>query len=71
MNTETRYPYATHLNVHYQPLEVVEVRQRVSVCKDRWYNQALCKVNASVVRFGVVEGECRWQKHDDEDENAP
>ncbi|HEY0796956.1 MAG TPA: cupin domain-containing protein [Acidisarcina sp.] len=33
-----------------------------------WYNQALCQVNASVVRLGVIQGEYHWHKHDDEDE---
>jgi mannose-6-phosphate isomerase-like protein (cupin superfamily) len=41
---------------------------RVAACKDRWYNQTLCKVNGSVVRLGVVEGEYHWHKHDDDDE---
>ena len=29
---------------------------------------ALCKVNDSVVRLGVVKGEYHWHKHDDDDE---
>jgi mannose-6-phosphate isomerase-like protein (cupin superfamily) len=62
------YPYATHLNVHYPPLEVVDVPALVAACTDRWYNQTLCKVNDSVVRLGVVQGEYHWHKHDDEDE---
>src|SRR5919197_5893717 len=62
------YPYATHLNVHYGPLEVVDVPALVAACKDRWYNQTLCKVNDSVVRLGVVQGEYHWHKHDDLDE---
>jgi mannose-6-phosphate isomerase-like protein (cupin superfamily) len=35
---------------------------------DRWYNQTLCKVNDSVVRVGVMQGEYHWHKHDDLDE---
>ena len=62
------YPYATHLNIHYGPLEVIDVPALVAACKDRWYNQTLCRVNDSVVRLGVVEGEYHWHKHDDEDE---
>ena len=62
------YPYATHLNVHYNPLEVVDVPALVAACTDRWYNQTLCQVNDSVVRLGVVQGEYHWHKHDDEDE---
>lgn len=62
------YPYATHLNVHYGPLEVVDVQALVDACTDRWYNQTLCRVNDSVVRVGVVQGEYHWHKHDTEDE---
>ena len=62
------YPYATHLNVYYGPLELVDVPALVAACTDRWYNQTLCRVNDSVVRLGVVEGEYHWHKHDDEDE---
>ncbi len=66
--TQKSYPYATHLNVFYKPLEVVDVPALVASCTDRWYNQTLCRVNESVVRLGVVEGEYHWHKHDDEDE---
>ena len=66
--TEKSYPYVTHLNVFYKPLELVDVPALVGACTDRWYNQTLCQVNDSVVRLGVVEGEYHWHKHDDEDE---
>jgi mannose-6-phosphate isomerase-like protein (cupin superfamily) len=66
--TQKSYPYATHLNVFYNQLEVVDVPALVAACTDRWYNQTLCRVNESVVRLGVVEGEYHWHKHDDEDE---
>jgi mannose-6-phosphate isomerase-like protein (cupin superfamily) len=36
--------------------------------QDRWFNQTLCKVNDSVVRLGVMQGEYHWHKHDDLDE---
>ena len=68
MSTQSTYPYATHLNILHAPLEVVDVPALVAACKDKWYNQTLCKVNDSVVRLGVVQGEYHWHKHDDEDE---
>jgi mannose-6-phosphate isomerase-like protein (cupin superfamily) len=34
----------------------------------KWFNQTLTKVNESVVRLGIVEGEYHWHKHDKEDE---
>jgi mannose-6-phosphate isomerase-like protein (cupin superfamily) len=71
-STETtppaEYPYVTHLNVLYPPLEVVDVPALVAACKDRWYNQTLCRVNDSVVRLGVMQGEYHWHSHSDLDE---
>src|SRR5260370_15495820 len=66
--SQAPFPYATHLNVHYPPLEVVDVPALVAACTDRWYNQTLCRVNDSVVRLGVLQGEYHWHKHDTEDE---
>jgi len=62
------YPYATHLDIKYPPLEVVDVQKLVDSVTDRWYNQTLCMVNDSVVRLGVMQGEYHWHKHDDLDE---
>jgi mannose-6-phosphate isomerase-like protein (cupin superfamily) len=67
-NSPAPYPYATHLNVLYEPLEVVDVQRLVEAVSDRWYNQTLCQVNDSVVRLGVIQGEYHWHKHDDLDE---
>jgi Cupin domain len=67
-DTQKNYPYATHLDVFYNQLELVDVPALVAACADRWYNQTLCRVNDSVVRLGVVQGEYHWHKHDDEDE---
>jgi mannose-6-phosphate isomerase-like protein (cupin superfamily) len=68
MSDPKSFSYATHLDVRYPPLAVVDVPTLVSACKDRWYNQTLCQVNDSVVRLGVVQGEYHWHKHDDLDE---
>jgi mannose-6-phosphate isomerase-like protein (cupin superfamily) len=62
------YPYVTRLDIRYPALEVIDVPQIVDAVKDQWYNQTLCKVNDSVVRLGVVQGEYHWHKHDDLDE---
>ena len=62
------FPYKTHLDIKYGPIEVVDVPALVQACKDKWYNQTLCQVNDSVVRLGVIEGEYHWHKHDDLDE---
>jgi len=62
------FPYATHLDVRYPPLEIIDGPALIEAVRDEWYNQTLCKVNDSVVRLGVVKGEYHWHKHDDLDE---
>ena len=62
------YPYATHLNILHDALEVVDVQALVEACTDQWYNQTLCRVNDSVVRLGVLQGDYHWHKHEKDDE---
>ena len=62
------YPYANYMNVKYPPLTRVDVPALVAACTDRWYNQTLCRVNDSVVRLGVMQGEYHWHKHEADDE---
>jgi mannose-6-phosphate isomerase-like protein (cupin superfamily) len=62
------YPYATKLDVRFAPLEKIDVQALADSVTDKWFNQTLCKVNDSVVRMGVVQGEYHWHKHDDLDE---
>jgi len=66
--SEESYPYATHLDIRYPALEVIDVQRLADTVTDRWFNQTLCKVNDSVVRVGVMQGEYHWHKHDDLDE---
>ncbi len=66
--TASQFPYSTNLNIFYGAGEVVDVPALVRANTHSWYNQTLCKVNDSVVRLGVVQGEYHWHKHDDEDE---
>ena len=67
--TESRtYSYATHLDIKFDPLALIDVNQLARAVTDQWYNQTLCKVNESVVRLGVMQGEYHWHKHDDDDE---
>ncbi len=68
MSEPQKHPYATYLNVQFPALTVVDVPSLVAACTDRWYNQTLCKVNNSVVRLGVLQGEYHWHKHDNDDE---
>jgi Cupin domain len=68
MSDPPSYPYATFLDVKFPPLSVVDVPALIAACKDRWYNQTLCKVNDSVIRLGVMQGEYHWHRHERDDE---
>jgi uncharacterized protein YjlB len=66
--SDSKYPYVNHMNILHHPLELIDIPPLVSACKDRWYNQTLCRVNDSVVRLGIIQGEYHWHKHAKEDE---
>jgi mannose-6-phosphate isomerase-like protein (cupin superfamily) len=68
MDETKAWPYETHLDILYGPLQVIDEKALADACSHKWYNQTLCKVNGSVVRMGVVQGEYHWHKHDDDDE---
>lgn len=68
MNSPQAFPYATHLDIKFDPLTLVDVPSLVRQCTDDWYNQTLCKVNESVVRLGVMQGEYHWHTHENDDE---
>jgi mannose-6-phosphate isomerase-like protein (cupin superfamily) len=63
-----QYPYVTNLDIKFKHLELIDVPALVQECKDQWFNQTLTKVNESVVRIGIVQGEYHWHKHDHDDE---
>jgi mannose-6-phosphate isomerase-like protein (cupin superfamily) len=62
------YPYETRLNILHGPMEIIDEKSIADACEYKWFNQTLCKVNDSVVRMGVIEGEYHWHKHDEDDE---
>jgi len=62
------YPYVTRLDIAFGPLEKIDIGTIVDANTHKWFNQTLCRVNESVVRLGIVEGEYHWHKHDDLDE---
>ena len=61
------YPYEIHLNNLNEPLELIDEKALSDSVKP-WFNQTLCRVNDSVVRVAVVEGDYHWHKHDADDE---
>jgi mannose-6-phosphate isomerase-like protein (cupin superfamily) len=62
------YPYVTKLDIKFGHLDLVDIPTLVRECTDKWFNQTLTKVNDSVVRLGIVQGEYHWHKHDNDDE---
>jgi len=62
------FPYATHLNILFDPLEKIALDPLVGAVRDAWYNQTLARVNESVVRLGVMQGEYHWHEHTEDDE---
>lgn len=68
MSKPSEFPYTTNLNVLFPPLNLIDVPDVVSQVEAEWFNQTLCKVNDSVIRLGVMQGEYHWHKHDDDDE---
>lgn len=60
--------YTMNMDIKYDYLQVINVPDIVNKCTEKWFNQTLCKVNSSVLRLGIFEGEFHWHKHDKEDE---
>lgn len=63
-----RINYNIHTDVKHGPLELIDVESIRGRVTDQWFNQSLVRVNDSVVRLGVVQGEFHWHKHEDGDE---
>ncbi len=63
-----QFPYETRLDVLYDHLQVIDLEAVAKSVTHPWFNQTLCRVNDSVVRLGLVQGEYHWHKHDDLDE---
>lgn len=63
-----KHDYNQQMNILYDHHELIDVPKIVEECTDKWFNQTLTKVNDSVVRIGIVEGEYHWHKHENDDE---
>jgi mannose-6-phosphate isomerase-like protein (cupin superfamily) len=59
--------YDIHLDEKYGQLAVIDIADEAANHQP-WFNQTLTRVNDSVVRLGVIEGDFHWHKHDAEDE---
>ena len=60
--------YNQHMDIKFKHHEVIDVADIVSNCTDKWFNQTLTKINDSVARVGIIEGNYHWHKHDNDDE---
>ena len=63
-----QYNYNQQMNIKFDHHEVIDIPQIVDECNEPWFNQTLTKINDSVARIGIVEGEYHWHKHEDDDE---
>jgi mannose-6-phosphate isomerase-like protein (cupin superfamily) len=68
MSDPAAFPYETHLDIKFKPLQIIDTGAIAASAKHKWFNQTLCRVNESVVRIGVVQGEYHWHEHTDDDE---
>ena len=66
MNEHTKYNI--NLDVQFKHQELIDIPSIVNSVQEKWSNRTLTKVNDSVIRLGIVEGEFHWHKHDNDDE---
>jgi mannose-6-phosphate isomerase-like protein (cupin superfamily) len=62
------FPYDTRLDVLFPSLEKIALDPLIAAVRHPWYNQTLARVNGSVVRLAVIQGEYHWHRHDADDE---
>ncbi len=60
--------YNFNLDIKYPPLETIDVNDVIAKNSEKWFNQTLTKINDSVLRVGIIQGEFHWHKHDNDDE---
>lgn len=65
---KTNSDYNIDLAIQYGHEELIDVSKVARETTHKWSNKTLTKVNSSVVRLGVIEGEFHWHKHDNDDE---
>ncbi len=68
MNKKENYSYNQQMNIKFDYLEKITIKDIVLNNSDKWFNQTLCEVNTSVLRLGIFEGEYHLHKHIDDDE---
>ncbi|MBN8568383.1 MAG: cupin domain-containing protein [Ignavibacteria bacterium] len=66
MNEEKNYNILQ--GIKFEHLQTIDVGNIVKENNEKWINHTLTKVNESLVRLAIIEGEFHWHKHDNEDE---
>jgi mannose-6-phosphate isomerase-like protein (cupin superfamily) len=59
--------YDIDTTVKFDQLEHMDIAAEAAAVEP-WTNRTLTRVNDSVVRLGVIDGDFHWHKHDAEDE---
>jgi mannose-6-phosphate isomerase-like protein (cupin superfamily) len=49
-------------------MRIIDVEELERSNPEKWTNFTLCRINDSLVRMGIFEGEFHWHHHDKEDE---
>lgn len=65
---DKKHNYNQYMDIKYKHHEVIDVPKIIEECTEKWFNQSLTKINESVARIGIVEGEYHWHKHENDDE---
>ncbi len=68
MTEATPQGYVNRMDVAFPALATIPLGALADACRDRWFNQTLCDVNDTWIRFAVCEGEYHWHEHADTDE---
>ena len=63
-----QFEYNQLMDVKFKHQELIDISKIEDECDDKWFNQTLTKINDSVARIGIVEGEYHWHTHEDDDE---
>ncbi len=45
------------MDIRFAHQDLIDISKIVDECDEKWFNQTLTKINNSVARIGVVEGE--------------
>jgi mannose-6-phosphate isomerase-like protein (cupin superfamily) len=67
-NNQKNFNYNQQMNIKFDSLEKITIKDIVRTNTDKWFNQSLCEVNSSVLRLGIFEGEYHMHKHENDDE---